>query len=532
MHEPPPLRRISTGLTLGDLLERNARFAGDGLAYDDGARQLTHAAFFARVQRLAAALEQRGCAHQDRVAMLSMNSIEYFEFYGACELAGFMAATVNYRLALPEMHTVLLSAAPTAFLFEAAYAEQAAALRAQLPGVRSWICIGAPAPAWAEDYEAVLAAAAPQGPQGRAGEDDICHLIFTSGTTGQPKGCLLAHRESANKAQMHAAEMGLTPDDRVLLVMPFFHIGAKGIQSGASWRGAAVLVHRSFEPARVLDAIERDKATVLHLAPTMVQSVLEQPGIERRDLSSVRVVCYSAAPMPINVLRKGLALMGPVFHQSYGQTEGAVTLLLRTQHRPDGSQRERRRLESVGQPMIGTEVRLLDDAGREVAPGEAGEIVYRGGVMFRGYWNDVAATQQALRDGWVHSGDIGRFDDDGFLYLVDRKKDMVISGGENIYSREVEQALVQHPAVREAAVIGVPDRRWGEAVRAVVVLHAGAAVAAEALIAHCRTLIASYKKPRSIVFTAELPKLHNGKIDKNRLRARHGAPSDTEEGTT
>ena len=521
----PPPRRISTGFSLGELLERNARCQADGIAYDDGARRLTHGAFFGRVRRLAAALEQRGCMHQDRVAMLSMNSIEYFEFYGACELAGFIAATVNYRLAVAEMQAIVESAAPAAFLFEAQYAEAAARLRERLPGVRSWICLGGPAPAWAEDYEAVIAAAPADGPHARAAEDDIAHLIFTSGTTGKPKGCMLGHRDSVNKAQMHAAEMGISPADRVLLVMPYFHVGAKGIQSGATWRGATVLVHRSFEPMRVLDTIERDKVTILHLAPTMVQTVLEQSGIAQRDLSSVRIVCYSAAPMPINVLRQGLALMGDVFHQVYGQTEGAVSVLLRSQHRPDGTERERRRLESVGQPLIGTQVRLLVDDGRDAAPGEAGEIVYRGGVMFRGYWNDMPATLATLRGGWVHSGDIGRFDEDGFLYIVDRKKDMVISGGENIYSREVEQALVLHPAVLEAAVIGVPDARWGEAVRAVVVLRPGAAATQEELIAHCRTLIASYKKPRSVVFASKLPKLHNGKIDKNHLRVLHGGAS-------
>jgi acyl-CoA synthetase (AMP-forming)/AMP-acid ligase II len=316
----------------------------------------------------------------------------------------------------------------------------------------------------------------------------------------------------------------------MLLVMPYFHVGAKGMQLGACWRGATVIVQRSFEPERVVEAIERDKATIVHLAPSMVQSVLELPGIEGRDLSSLRVVGYSAAPMPINVLRKGLVLMGNVFHQVYGQTEGAISVLLRSQHRPDGTARERRWLESVGQPLIGTEVRLVDDHDQDVPAGEPGEIIYRGGVMFRGFWNDMPATMQALRGGWVHSGDIGRFDEDGFLYIVDRKKDMVISGGENIYTREVEQALVQHPAVLEAAVIGIADARWGEAVRAVVVLRAGSRLSEQELVDHCRTLIASYKKPRSVVFAAELPKLHNGKVDKNRIRALHGGALNSIQG--
>jgi acyl-CoA synthetase (AMP-forming)/AMP-acid ligase II len=520
-----PARKISTGLTLGDLVERNATCHRDEVAFDDGTRQLTHGAFFDRVRRLAHGLQVRGCQPQSRVAMLAMNRIEYFEFYGACEWAGFMATTVNYRLAPAEMRTQLASADPVVMLFEQEFEDIISQLRASLPGVSSWICIG-PGVGGAEAYEDVLAAADPQAACQRAGEDDIAHLIFTSGTTGQPKGCMISHRDSVNKGQMHAAEMGISPADRVLLTMPYFHVGAKGIQIGAAWRAARVIVHRSFDVARVLDTIEQQKVTLLHLAPTMVQMLLEHPEVETRDLSSVRVICYSAAPMPINVLRKGLALMGNVFHQAYGQTEGAVSVLLRSQHRPDGDERERRWLQSVGQPIVGTQVRICDDEGRDVEPGQVGEIVYRGGTTFSGYWNDTAATLRTLRGGWVHSGDVGRFDEDGFLYLVDRKKDMIVSGGENIYSREVEQALVQHSAVSEAAVIGVPDDKWGESVRAIVVLRVGARASEAELIAHCRTLIASYKKPRSVRFVPELAKLHNGKVDKKLLRQRHGSGAD------
>lgn len=517
-------RHISSGVTLGDLIVRNARHLRDELAFVDDAWQRTHGEFFQRVRGLSGVLASKGCAHQDRVAMLSMNSIEYFEFYGACEYAGYIAVTINFRLAVAEMIDVVQRAAPAVVIFESQYAAVAEHLRRALPTATAWICVGAESPDWAEEYEILLVRAPATDPGTRGGEEDIAHLIFTSGTTGTPKGCMLAHRDSVNKAQMHAAEMGISPSDRVLLVMPYFHVGAKGIQSGAAWRGACVFVHRGFDPAKVVDAIEQHRITILHLAPTMVQSILELPGIERRDFSSVRILCYSAAPMPINVLRKGLALMGSVFHQVYGQTEGAVSALLRSQHRPDGDERERRWLESVGQPLIGTEVRLLDEQGHEVPVGQPGEIVYRGGVMFRGYWNDMPATLATLRGGWVRSGDVGQFDEDGFLYIVDRKKDMVISGGENIYSREVEQALVKHPDVLEAAVIGVPDVKWGESVRGVVVRRAGASVSEPQLIEHCRQFIASYKKPRSIVFVDELPKLHNGKVDKNRIRTFHGNP--------
>ncbi len=512
---------MSTGLSIGELLERNAWLYPERTAFVDEHRGLSHAEYLIRCRRLADACYRVGARRQDRVGVLSMNSVSFAEAYGACEVSGLITATVNFRLAAPEMAYILKEAAPIVVIFEERYAALLAGIREPLTSVAAWICIGSP-PAWATSYEEFLESGGVEGPPIRATQDDIAHLIFTSGTTGRPKGCMLGHRESLVKAQFHASDMSIDIDDKVLIVMPLFHVGARGVASAAQWRGASVFLRRQFEPADFIRTVAAERISIGHLAPTMVQSVLEDETVGRFDLSSLKAVCYAAAPMPMPVLRRGLELLGNVFHQSYGQTEGAVSSLQRWQHRPDGDERDLRRLRSVGQPYPGVEVRIVDDAGVDLPVNTPGEIVYRGGSMFRGYWNDMVATLNTLREGWVHSGDIGEFDEDGFLYIVDRRKDMIISGGENIYSREVEDALGQHPAVSECAVIGVRHEKWGETVRAVVVLRAGSDVSEEALIDFCKQLIASYKKPTSVVFCADLPKI-NGKINKAEIRVLYGS---------
>jgi acyl-CoA synthetase (AMP-forming)/AMP-acid ligase II len=258
----------------------------------------------------------------------------------------------------------------------------------------------------------------------------------------------------------------------------------------------------------------------------MVQMVLQEPGIENRDFTKLRTVIYSAAPMPSTVLRRGMKVFGPIFVQMLGSSEGSsITYLPMAQHRPDGTPEEQARLLSTGFPFPTVAIKIIDEDGRECPSGEPGELLLRSPLMFRGYWNNSAATLDAVRDGWYHSGDVGRLDQDGYLYLVDRKKDMIISGGENIYSREVEEALLEHPAVAEVAVIGRPDEAWGESVCAIVVLAQGCSATPDELILHTRSLIAGYKKPKDVLFTKQLPKLVSGKIDKKALRSRYGLGS-------
>jgi acyl-CoA synthetase (AMP-forming)/AMP-acid ligase II len=265
----------------------------------------------------------------------------------------------------------------------------------------------------------------------------------------------------------------------------------------------------------------------MHLAPIMIQRMLEVPGRESLDLRTLQCVHYASAPMPVPLLRRAIAAFGSVFHQVYGMTEclGGTTLKAHD-HKLEGDVHEVARLASAGQPYSGTQLRIVRMDGSEADPGEIGEILIRSPATMKGYWNNTAATIETLRDGWMHTKDLGRLDEQGFLYVVDRMKDMIISGGENIYSWEVEEALRHHPAVAEAAVIAVPDPQWGEAVKACVVLREGARTGADELIAHCRSRIASYKKPRSVEFVTALPRLFNGKIDKKALRAPYWKQQD------
>jgi acyl-CoA synthetase (AMP-forming)/AMP-acid ligase II len=305
--------------------------------------------------------------------------------------------------------------------------------------------------------------------------------------------------------------------------MPLFHIGAMFIGLGAHFRGGTSVLERQFDPAAALDAITAECVTVLHLAPTMLQGLVDAAAVRPGALAGVRTVVYSAAPITGPTLAAAMRSMpGAGLLNLYGQTEVVSTGLPREFHVADGDERSRRRLRSVGMPFPGNEVRVVADDGRECPRGEAGEVCIRSAAMFRGYWNDSVATAEVLRDGWCHTGDIGVLDDEGLLHLVDRKKDVIISGGENIYSLEVEECLLAHPSVGQVAVIGVPDDKWGEAVSAVVVPASGAVVP-EDLREHVRSQLARFKAPRHVFVTDQLPVLATGKIDKKQLRARYAA---------
>ena len=508
--------------TLGDMLHSNAWRFPDETAFVWQDQRVTHAAFHTRASRLANALWRLGLKRQDRVGILSQNSLAFQEVYAACELTGFICATVNWRLALPEMVYIINDGAPKVLFFEPAYAEMVARMRPQLTSVEHFVCIDGEAD-FATGYEDLLASGETSGTPFAAKPEDIAFLIYTSGTTGRPKGVMLTQAGEVAAAEILGSDQRNGPSDRLLIMMPLFHIGAKIIQLAQHWRGGTVVVQKGFDAKAVLDTIAAEKITVTHMAPTMIQTMLDSPHMGTTDTSSLRMSVYDAAPMPVPVLKRGLTLLGPVFQQQFGQTEGIGTTLLAHQHRPDGTERDREILTSVGQASPRVGVRIVDDAGADLPQGEVGEVLLTSPGVMKGYWNNTAATLETLRDGWVHTGDVGRLDHEGFLYLVDRKKDMIISGGENIYSREVEEAVVSHDDVSEVAVIGVPDETWGEAVMAVVVAKPGRSLTAEAVVEHCRQMIASYKKPRHVVFVEEIVKLPSGKIDKVLLRKLHGS---------
>lgn len=503
--------------TLGDIIRNNARWYADRPAVICDDRRLTHAEFSARAHSLASGLTRLGLRHQDRVCVLAQNCAEYLEAYAAAELSGLILATVNYRLAVPEMIYIIGDAAPRVLIFEAAYAEQVGTMRDRLDRNIRYVVIGA-GPDWALPYESLVASGDPAGEGWTVSPDDIAYLLYTSGTTGRPKGCMLGQGNQVASAATTSFHMQCGCADSTLLVMPLYHVGAKNIQLAQHWAGGTVNVARAFRPAEALATIARERITVGHLAPTMVQMLLDEPGFDDHDLSSLRMILYSAAPMPLPLLRDGLKRIGPVFAQIYGQTEGLGTILPIDLHRPDGDEDDLRRLASVGHPYQGSRMRVVDDNDMELGIGEAGELCVQSPTVMRGYWNNAAATLDTLRGGWLHTGDIATIDAEGYVHLKDRKKDVIISGGENIYSREVEAAIAEHPDVADVAVVGAPDPKWGEAVTAFVVSRSPTLTEA-GIIAHSRTLIAGYKSPRRVFFVDDMPRLPSGKINKLALRA-------------
>jgi len=504
--------------TLRDMMVNNAAWYGGHPAYVQDERVLTFGDYLVKSQRLASALVGAGLQPQDRLGMLGMNSIEYLVMYGACQISGLVAATVNFRLAPPEWEYVINHAASKVLVFDTAYAPLLDKIRPQLTSVRMFVGLGPDCPDWATPWDAFLSLGDTPAPLAHPAHRDLAYLMYTSGTTGRPKGVMLEHDFAMESGRLVGACLQIGQSDRMLLMMPFFHIGAKALELAAQWAAATVHVLPAFDPVQIFRTIERERITITHLAPTMIQALLDHPDRCKYDLSSLRAVLYSAAPMPTPVLRQAIAAFGPIFIQMYGATEGSGTFLPATAHRPDGDARDLRRLGSIGHPLQGVQVRLEDENGTEVPTGEVGELCYRGRTVMRGYWNNADATIEALRGGWMHSGDMARKDEDGYIYLVDRKKDMIISGGENIYSREVEEALLTHPDISEAAVIGIPHDKWGEAVCAVLVMKPGTSLTEDEVIAHCRQQIAGYKRPQRVHFVAELPKLVSGKVSKIDLR--------------
>ena len=530
---------------LGDIVRRNAERFADVPAYRAHGDSITHHELYCRATALAAALAAAGLRRADRIALFGRNSIAFGEVLAAGQLSGIIVTTVNFRLAPPEIAQILAESRPRALFVDAEFLPVVEAIRADLdlelifridapPGRSS----GSPVPVATEsspdvtsagivDYKEFVASAAGADLPFAARPDDIACLIFTSGTTGRPKGVILGQRELFAGAHMMNVEMRIGSDDRILLTMPLFHIGAMAMALGVHARGGTAVLHPQFDPAAVLADVPTEQVTVLHLAPVMLQALLTEaasmalfgtPG----PLSGVRTVVYSAAPITATTLRAALAAMPDAgFLNLYGQTEVMTSGLPRELHRGDGPGRDRR-LASVGHPFPDTDIRIVDDD-RDCPPGIPGEILVASPAMFRGYWNDSAATTATLVDGWCHTGDIGLVDEEGLLHLVDRKKDVIISGGENVYSLEVEDALATHPAVARCAVVGIPDERFGEAVCAVVELTpaavaTGTKLGAAELREHVATRIARYKAPRSVVVIEALPVLPTGKIDKKRLR--------------
>jgi len=506
--------------TVGELLERNARHYPDLDAYVIESQRVTWRQYMERVRRVSSAIRRAGLRRQDRIGILSNNTMEFAELFGACEWAGFILALYNFRLAAPEVAWLLEDSAPSLLFFEAQFVDAVDANRARVASINRYVCIGAPVPDWAQSYEQFVSDGGPSDAVPRSRASDLVYLFYTSGTTGRPKGVAYSHRGALFTARTQGRQCG--PDLRVLQVTPMFHIGGKGFPLAAAWMAGTTVMARKFDALEFLEILQRERITFTFMVAPMILAVLDHPRFHEFNLSSLRSVMSASAPIPVPLLKRAMQQMGQVFFVSYGSTEGGgICTLERHELKPEGTEREVGRLGSVGHFNPEIDAVILDADDNPCPPGIVGEVCLHSGV-FEGYWNNTIATLEATRSGWLHTGDLGYQDEEGFVFLVDRKKDMIISGGENIYSREVEEALHRHPAVQEAAVIGVPDERWGEAVRAHVVLRMGYVLSGADLLGFCQTQIARYKCPKIIEFSADLPRLASGKIDKVSLRRMYG----------
>jgi acyl-CoA synthetase (AMP-forming)/AMP-acid ligase II len=502
-------------INIGQFLAKRAERAPDQEGLVFGSTRLSYRQLNGEANRVAHALAGLGVGKGDRVGVLLMNSPRFCQLYFGLAKLGAVLVTLNWRLAPPELEWICANAGVSTLLFEREFLPAAEALRGHSAAGR-YVAVDGPAPSWAAGLDGLAALMTDAEPALEGADDDPLLIMYTSGTTGRPRGAVITHANVFWGSVTVALTLDFRIRDRVLIVMPLYHIGALDYLTICVHRGCTAILMRAFEPRAMLETIRGERVDTFLAVAAMLQALREVPGFDEA-VASVRWLLCGAAPVPVPLIEE-YARRGITIQQSYGLTEttGPAAVL--------GPERAREKAGSTGTAFFHTEIRVVDEAGRDVPPRQVGEVLVRGAHVIREYWQDPEGTAEALRHGWLRTGDLAWQDDEGFLYIADRKKDMIISGGENIYPAEVESVLSGHPGIAEAAVIGVPDARWGEAPRAIVVPRAGAALGAEEVLAFCQGKLARYKIPRSVVISAEpLPRNPTGKILKRVLRERHGA---------
>ena len=503
---------------VGNLLSKRAELTPDRVALLDAnsGTGYTYGELNARANRLAHAMLALGVTRGDRVAILAQNNIAYVDLlYGLAKI-GAVLAPLNWRLTARELVYIAADSRPKVMICGPEYS-----------GVLAELCRGVDFPVilglegaqvnGAQAYEALVAAAdAAEPPRPPVGGEDICCLLYTSGTTGRPKGAMLPHRQIVWNCINTVISWGLTADDVSPVLTPMFHAGGLFIfLTPLFYVGGRIVLTRGFDAAASLALIQRERCTVVLGVPTLFQMWLNSPGFADADFSRVRYFVSGGAPCPQSLIQTWLATKGGVFRQGYGLTEVGVNCFTMT------DEESVRKIGSVGHPIFHSRMRIVDGEGRDVPRGQTGELAIWGPHVCAGYWRNPEATASALRDGWFYTGDMARQDEDGYYYLAGRYKDMIISGGENVYAAEVETVFLEHPAVTEAALIGQPDEKWGEVGLMIVVPRAGQRVTQEELLTFCGGRLARYKVPKRVIFAESLPYSPYGKVMKNELREKY-----------
>ncbi len=495
-----------------DWAARWARYSPDKIAvreYESG-RTLDYAALHQQAEKLAVHLREHfGLIRGDRIALLAENHLEHFIFFSAAQKAGFILAPFNYRLAPREIDFLLRDSRANLLIYESRFEHLFKGSR-HAAGFRLWAL---------EDVQQWLSQIQdeplPSPVATKIREDDPIFILYTSGTTGFPKGTLYTHKMLFWNSINTSLRLDLTSEDRTVTCLPLFHTGGWNVLSTPFLHhGAYFCLTKKFEPQVILQLLDEERATMLMAVPTMLKMMQDDPAFARAKLDSVRFFIVGGEALPLPVIRTWHDKGVPI-RQGYGLTEVGPNIT--SLHQDDAL----RKMGSIGTPNFYVQIRIIDDDGQPALTGQPGELLLSGPMTTPGYWKNPGATREALREGWFHTGDVVRQDEEGFLYVVDRKKNMYISGGENVYPTEVEKFLFTHPDVADAAIISVPDPKWGEVGKAFVVRKKGANLDEATLLDYCRGNLAKYKIPRYVVFVPELPKGDTGKIDRKALRAWH-----------
>jgi long-chain acyl-CoA synthetase len=509
-------------MVVGDMAVRNAHKFPEKICVVSEDATFTFKVFNERVNRLANALIKKGLSKGDRIGVLVHNCHQFLDIYFAAAKTGGIFCPYNNHLKQWELKDIINYSNPRFLFVDGDYGEMIGALKPELNSIESFICLQKPDLPFMDEYEAILV----QGDIGEPGirvlEDDVQSIIFTAGTTGKPKGAMRTHRHLLSDAIASAIDLEVGYDEKVLITFPMYHVACEDNIVRHSFLPNTIYIKKEggFNPAEVLEYISKERISRCQLVPTMIHSLIQVPDVGKYDLSSLKLILYAGSSMPVELLKKALTIFPCGFAQMYGQTEsGPFTTVLRPEdHILDGTEKSVARLASSGKPALNYEIRIVDENDNDVPIGEVGEIIGRSEAMTIGYWQMPEATAEKLKNGWLHTGDLGRFDEEGYIYIVERKNDMIISGGVNVYPREIEEILYKHAAVSEASVIGLPDEHWGEVVKAVIVLKRSASATEAEMIEFCGKHLAGFKKPKSVDFWEELPKSSTGKILKKDIR--------------
>ncbi len=506
-------------MNIGHILTRTAKNFPEREGLIIGGQRLNFKEINERVNQLSNSLLGKGLQKGDRVGLLFYNSLAYFESYLALYKAGLVWVRLNYRLSTSELVNMMRDSQASAIMHGPEFEKVGDEICNSISAVKLRIHQGEGPGLGYEDF---LSSGNKEEPSVEVNEEDLSDIWYTSGTTGEPKGIMITHGNILTCVQFLLSDVyWITEEDKLLTVGALSHAGSVRVLPFVL-RGALNVLHKSFDPLEIFKTIEREKITDISTVPTMLLSLMDHPERRNYDLSSLKTITYAGAPTPVERIKEAVEMFGPILDQSFGQAESIITITHLPKHEhiiSDDPEREKR-LASVGREYPGVQIKVVNEEGKGCAPGEIGEVITKSDLVMRGYWNRPEQTAEALKNGWLYTGDLGYQDEKGYLYLMDRKHGRIITGGLNVYPREVEEVLAQHKSVAEVCVFGVPDPKWGEAVTAAVTLRPGTDASEQGLIEFCKGKVASYKAPKNLHILDGLPKTAYGKILQRELKRR------------